>query len=84
MKDIETHIIYCIVKQKNQENEDIIGKKCTQDNNGVLEFNKEDKKKAQKQHYERFLNVEFLWPEKDLSTADPALGPPLLSPRRWW
>ena len=27
MKDIETHIIYCIVKQKNQENEDIIGKK---------------------------------------------------------
>ena len=61
-----------------QENKDIVGKKCIRDDNGVLAFNEEDKKKAWKQLYERFLIVKFPWQEGDLSTADPVLGPPLL------
>ena len=56
MKDIETdtHIIYHIAKQLKQENKDIVGEKCyNRDDNGVLAFNEEDKKKVWKQYYER-------------------------------
>ena len=61
MKDIETdtHIIYSIAKQMKQENKDIVGKKCFWDDNGVIAFNGDDKKKTWKQHYERLLNVEY-------------------------
>ena len=62
MKDIETdtHIIYCMAKQMMQENKYIVGKKCIRDDNGVLAFNEDEKKKAWKQHYERLMNVESL------------------------
>ena len=76
--DSDSNIIYRIVKQMKQENKDIVGEKCIRDDDGVLAFNVEDKKKAWKQHYERLLNVEFPWREEDLSNADPVLGPPLL------
>ena len=33
-----------------QENKDIVGEKRTRDENGVLAFNEEEKKKAWKQH----------------------------------
>ena len=51
-KDIETgtHVIYHIVKQRKQENKDIVGKKSIWDGNGVLAFNEEDKKKVWKLH----------------------------------
>ena len=73
MKNIETdtHIIYRIAKQTKHENKDIVVDKCIWDNNGVLAFNEEDKKKAWKQHYERLLNFEFPWRKEDLSTDDP-------------
>ena len=61
-----------------QENKEIVGEKCIRDDNGVLAFNEEDKKKAWKQHYGSLLNVEFPCREKDLSTADLVLGSPLL------
>ena len=79
MKDIETdtHIIYRIAKQMKQENKDTVGKKCIQNDSGVLAFN-EDNKKALKQHYESLLNVKFSWQWEDLSIADPVLGPSLL------
>ena len=79
MKDIETdtHIIYGIAKQMKQENKDTVDKKCIQDDNGVLAFNEEERKKAWKLHYERLLNVEIPWGE-DLSTADRVIGLPLL------
>ena len=41
-----THIIYQRTKQIKQENKDIVIKKCIQDDNGLLAFNEEDKKKA--------------------------------------
>ena len=52
MKDTETHthIIYHVAKQMKQENKDIVGKKCIQDDNGVLIFSEEYKERAQKQH----------------------------------
>ena len=79
MKGIETDKhIYRIAKQMKQENKDTVGKKCIRDDNSVLAFNEEEKKKAWKQHYERLLNVEFPWREEDLSTVDPVLGPSLL------
>ena len=63
MKDIKTntHIIYRIAKQMKQKHKDIAGEKCIRDDNGVLAFNEEKKKKAWKQHYQRLLNVEFPW-----------------------
>ena len=63
--DSDSNIIYRIAKQMKQENKDIIGEKCIRDDDGVLAFNIEDKKKAWKQHYERLLNVEFPWREED-------------------
>ena len=60
-----------------QENKDIVKEKCIQDDNGVLAFNEEEKKKAWKQYNERLLNVEFHWQVEDLSTADSLLGFPL-------
>ena len=71
-------MIYRIAKQMKQENKDIIGEKCIWDNNGVLAFNEEQKKKAWKQHYERLLNVVFPLREEDLPYADPVLGSLLL------
>ena len=52
MKNIETdtYIIFCTVKKMKQENKDIVGEKRTRDENGVLAFNEEEKKKAWKQH----------------------------------
>ena len=46
MKDIETdtHIIYRIAKQMKQENKDTVGKKCIQNDSGVLAFNEDNKK----------------------------------------
>ena len=44
-----------------QKHKDIAGEKCIRDDNGVLAFNEEKKKKAWKQHYQRLLNVEFPW-----------------------
>ena len=78
MKDIDTdtHIIYHIAKHIKQKNKDILGEKCIRNDNGVLAFNEEDKKKAWKQHYQRLLNVEFPSREEDLSTEYSALGPP--------
>ena len=61
-----------------QENKDIAGKKCIRDDNDVLAFNEEDKKKEWKQHHKRLLNGEFPWREEDLSTADPIFGLRLL------
>ena len=80
MKDIETdtHIIYRRAKQMKQESKDIVGEKCIRDDNGVLAFNEEEKKKAWKQHYERLLNGEFHWREENLSTADLVLETALL------
>ena len=77
--DSDSNIIYRIAKQMKQENKDIVGEKCIRDDDGVLAFNVEDKKKAWKQHYERLLNVEFPWREEDLSNADPVLGPSLIT-----
>ena len=48
-------------KQMKQENKDIVGKKCIWDDNGVLAFNEEDKKKAWQQYNERLLTVKFPW-----------------------
>ena len=48
IKDIgtDTNIIYRIGKPMKQENKDIVGKKYIRDDNDVLAFNEEDKKKA--------------------------------------
>ena len=70
--------LHLIAKQMKQENKDIVGEKCIRNDNDVLAFNEEDKKKAWKQHYERLLNGELPWREEDLSTADPIFGPRLL------
>ena len=44
----DTYITYSTTKQIKQENKDIVGEKCLRNDNGVLAFNEEEKKKAWK------------------------------------
>ena len=81
--DSDSNIIYRIAKQMKQENKDIVGEKCIRDDDGVLAFNIEDKKKAWKQHYERLLNVEFPGEKRIYQMLTQYLGHLFLSLKRW-
>ena len=74
LKDVEndTQTVFCTVTQMKKENKDMVGEKKIPGNSGRLAYSAE--KKAWKQRYERLLNVELPWWEKDLSEADPVLG----------
>ena len=74
----DTVTVFRIAKQMRKENKDIVGEKCIRNDSGKLAYSDDEKKIAWKQHYERLLNVEFLWSEEDISVADPVLGPPPL------
>ena len=56
-----------------KENKDIVCERRILGNSGKLVYSLEGKK-TWNQHYERLLNVEFPWWDKDLSEADPVLG----------
>ena len=56
------------------ESQDIIGKKCTRGYDGKLSLNDSSKKLAWKQHYERYLNIEFPW-SQNLPHVDLVPGP---------
>ena len=54
-------------------NQDVIGEKCIHSDDGNLSLDQASKKLAHKQHYERFLNIEFLWSQNHLH-IDPVAG----------
>ena len=53
---------------------DVIGQKYIQGDDGNLSLDGTSKKLAWRQHYERLLNIEFLW-SRNLPHVDPAAGP---------
>ena len=65
-----------MAKQTRKENQDVIGDKYVNDDAGNLYIDKESKKTAWKQYYERLLNQEFHW-NLDHLNADPVEGPPV-------
>ena len=66
--------IFRVAKQMCTENQDVIGEKCIQCDDGNLSLDDASKKLAWKQHYERLLNIEFPW-SQNLSHVDPVAGP---------
>ena len=59
------------------ENQDIVGGKCVKNDEGCLTYNDSAKLKAWKSHYERLLNVEFVWNSDSLPDLNPRIGPHL-------
>ena len=58
-----------------RDNQDVMGEKPVKNDTGQLSLDKEAKKAAWKEHYERLLNVEFPWNQEDLSDESPVEGP---------
>ena len=58
-----------------RDNQDVMGGKPVKNNEGLLSLNKDGKKEAWKEHYERLLNVEFPWTPEDPSMESPVEGP---------
>ena len=56
------------------ENQDVIGEKYIQSDNGNLSLDAVSKKLAWKQHYDELLNIEFLW-SHNLLHVDPVTSP---------
>ena len=52
--------IFCITKQMQTENQDVIGEKCIGGDDGSLSLGDTSKNPVWK-HYEHLLNTEFLW-----------------------
>ena len=59
------------------ENQDIVGDKCVKNDGRCLTYNDSAKLKTWKTHYERLLNVEFMWNSDSLPDLRPKIGPPL-------
>ena len=57
-----------------RDNQDVMGEKPVKNDAGQLSLDEESKKEAWKEHYERFLNVEFPWNPEDLSEESPVEG----------
>ena len=56
------------------ENQDVIGGKFIRADDGNLSLDDASKKVTWKRHYERLLNIEFLW-SQNLPHVDPVAGP---------
>ena len=59
------------------ENQDIVGDKCMKNGEGCLTYDDSTKLKDWTSHYERLLNVEFVWDSNTLPELEPKIGPPL-------
>ena len=56
------------------QNQDAFGGECIQADDGNLSLDDTSKKVTWKQHYERLLNIEFLW-SQNLPHVDTVAGP---------
>ena len=60
-----------IAKQMECRNKDIVGENWVYNDTGELALTDENKMKAWVDHYVRLLNVEFVWPSKELHEDPP-------------
>ena len=67
--------IFKIAKRLKQDNVDIVGEKCVRNNDGNLALTIDDKLKTWQSHYQKLLNIEFLWDTESLSEEAPVEGP---------
>lgn len=67
--------LFCIAKQIQKQNQDIVAEKCVKDDN-KLAFSATAKKTLCRQHYQRLISVQFPWDETQLSSVEPTAGPP--------
>ena len=67
--------IYRLAKQKQRENQDVIGNKPVRNNNSQMSLDVDSKKEAWREHYMHLLNVEFSWNSGGLSEVYPVEGP---------
>ena len=54
--------VFCIAKQMDRTNLDVIGENCVRNDAGELALSDDDKMKAWVEHYARLIKVEFEWP----------------------
>ena len=66
------HGVFCIAKQMNRTNQDIVGENCVCNDAGELALTDKDKMKAWVEHYARLLDVEFEWPSNELPSWGPS------------
>ena len=71
------NFIFKLAKRMKCENQDIAGDNCVKNDEGCLTYNDPAKLKAWKSHYERLLNIEFMWNSDSLPDLNRKLGPPL-------
>ena len=65
----------CLARQMRRDSQNVMGENPVKNDAGQLSLDKEAKKEAWKEHYERLLNVEFSWNPEDLSEESPVEGP---------
>ena len=66
--------VFCIAKQIHRRNQDIVGESCVRNDAGELALTDENKMKAWVEHYDKLLNVEFVWPSNELPEVPPTAG----------
>ena len=69
--------IFKEARRMKNENQDIVGEKCTKDDDDNLAFDDKSKLAAWKCHYEKLLNVEFPWDSNTLSEEQLFQEPPI-------
>ena len=74
-KDARSGDVYRLARQMCCDNQDVMVEKPVKNDADQLSLDKESKKEAWKEHYERLLNIEFLWNQEDLSEESPVEGP---------
>ena len=55
------NFIFKLAKRMKREKIDIVDDKCVKNDEGCVTYNDSTKLKAWKSHYERLLNIEFMW-----------------------
>ena len=76
-KVVMVNFIFKLAKRMKRENQDIVGDKFVKNDKRCLTYNDSAKLIAWKSHYERLLNVKFMWNSDSLPDLNPKIGPPL-------
>ena len=64
-----------MAKRLKQDNVDVVSEKCVRNDDGKLTLTVDDTLKAWQSHYQKLLNVEFLWNAANISEEDLVQGP---------
>ena len=70
--------VFCNAKQMDCTNQDDVGENCVCNDSAELVLTGECNMKTWVEHYARLLNVEFEWPNDELSEVPPTAALPLL------